>query len=1095
MGEERKRGKLASLNELLRTGSSKAFGLMVGDLSRLASVRYVITLDTDTRLPPHVGRELVGCMAHPLNWPEIDPATHTVVQGYALLQPRVGVTIHEASRSLFSRLLAGDAGIDPYTRQTSDVYHDVFARGSFIGKGIYDVEAFQSALGGRFPPNRVLSHDLIEGCFARSGLVNDVELFEGVPAGLLGDMKRRHRWIRGDWQIAAWLWPRVPTAQGREANPLDGLSRWKIFDNLRRSLAPAFLLTFLSAGWIFAPPLAGCWTLLGLALAFAPAVVGALPGVFRKPEEKPWRLHVEDQGRTWLRTLCVEAVAWCVLPHEVYSQLDAMVRTLYRLRVSRTKLLEWITASDSERCCPVSCDDHYWAMGTNTATGSALAAWLAAVDPQALLFAGPALASWLAGPLLAWWISRPCHSQRVRLNDRQTQQFRRWARQTWHYFEDLVGQPHHWLPPDNVQEHPQWTVAPRTSPTNIGMGLLADLAAHDLGYLSTATFLERTGHTLRTLRQLPRYRGHFLNWYDTRTLEPIEPRYVSSVDSGNLWGALTVLQVGLQELRRRPLISQRFLEGLQDTLAVIGSLRARPNSPPPTERFDACLAQLQAECGRPFAGGARRACRLLCRIRAQAANLAVAAADESPDVQQWSLALVRQCAAIHRDLARMAFWTRVPKLTGYRATPRSAGNAPQPLFAAWPVTAREGLISDHNGALQQLMIQPSTAVVDGEQRRVLRRVRDRITRLDRGCTLEQLAVAARQVSGRIARLLEDAADNDGEGREISDVRLMLVSLRRAADKAASVAREQLRHISRATRLCRRFSKMDFRCLYHPQRKLLTIGFNVSQQRRDDSYYDLLASEARLTSFLAVSQGQLPLEHWFALSRMVALADARPVLLSWSGSMFEYLMPMLLMPSFRGTILDSSCRRAVQRQIRYGRQRMIPWGMSESCYRLTDEHSTYQYRAFGVPGLGLMRGLSDHLVVAPYASALASMIAPTEAWRNLERLERSGHISPRGFYDAIDYSLPREPPASEPAACRTVMAHHSGMTLLALANVLLDGPMPRRFLRIPSHAAHDVLLQERLPRAIHPIDPLYGASSPPAPTTQKPALIAALDTSY
>jgi hypothetical protein len=883
------------------------------------------------------------------------------------------------------------------------------------------------------------------------------------------------------------LWPRVPATHGWEANPLDGLSRWKIFDNLRRSLTPIFLLGFLLAGWLLAPAMAGCWMLLALATAFAPALLGGLPGFFRKPREKPWRLHVEDQGLVCLRALGMEAVSWCILPHVAYAYADAIARTLYRLHVSHRKLLEWTTASDSERHCPETCSDHYLAMWLGTVTGSALTAWLAAA-PLALLFAAPALACWLAGPLLAWWISRLRGGEQLRLDDRQRQQFRRWARQTWHYFEEFVAEQHHWLPPDNVQEWPRWMMAERTSPTNIAMGLLADLAAHDLGYLSAAAWLERAGHTLETMAKLPRHRGHFFNWYDTRTLQPPEPRYVSSVDSGNLWGAFAVLQVGLQELRHRPLVPPRFLEGLQDTLAVIASLRAPSARAAANERFDACLAQLQAECRGPFLGGARRVCRILCRIRARAANLAIAAAVESADVQQWCLALVRQCAAIHRDLARLAFWTRVPKLAGPVADSADSdgrsyhpANGTSPPFIA-PRRGRggDGLLSD--GAGQQVMTQSPPAVVTEEEQDVLRQLRDWTNRLDRGCTLEQLAVAARQVSQRIARLLDDVAERDTGEQAAGDFQLLFVTLRRAAERAAWAAREQLRQIAHATRLCRRFSKMDFRFLYDPQRKLLSIGFNVSRQLRDDSYYDLLASEARLTSFMAISHRQLPLEHWFALSRTVALADAKPVLLSWSGSMFEYLMPMLLMPSFRGTMLDGSCRRAVARQIRYARQRQVPWGMSESCHRLTDEHSVYQYRAFGVPGLGLMRGLADHLVVAPYASALAAMIAPREACRNLERLERAGHLSPRGFYDAIDYAEPRDPAAGEPPPCRTVMAHHSGMALLALANVLFGGPpMPRRFLKIAPHAAYDVLLQERLPQVIHPVDLLDGASPPPPPT--------------
>ena len=407
MGEERKRGKLAALNRLLQTGVADAFSATIGDLPQLRSVRYVITLDSDTRLPRDAGRELVGCAAHPLNQAEIDPHSRMVVAGYAVLQPRVTATMPEAHRSRFSRLVAGDAGIDPYTLQTSDLYHDLFGQGSFIGKGIYDVAAFESACEGRFPENRLLSHDLIEGCFARSGLVNDVELFEGVPSRLLVDMNRRHRWIRGDWQIASWLGGRVPTLRGNAANPLSGLSRWKILDNLRRSLTPVLLWSFLVLGWLLAPALAGTCTLLALALVFGPASIAALPGVLRRPEGKPWMLHARDEARQYLRTWLAEAVGWCILPYTVHCHVDAIVRTLYRLGISRSHLLEWTTASEAEASCSGKLRAHYKIMGACTVSSFLAAALLLAVQPRALLVAGPVLLAWLAGPLIAWWISLP----------------------------------------------------------------------------------------------------------------------------------------------------------------------------------------------------------------------------------------------------------------------------------------------------------------------------------------------------------------------------------------------------------------------------------------------------------------------------------------------------------------------------------------------------------------------------------------------------------------------------------------------------------------------------------------------------------------
>jgi cellobiose phosphorylase len=1030
LGEERKRGKLGALNRLLRTGATEAFSVIVGDLSQLAGVRYVITLDTDTRLPRDVGRELVGCMAHPLNRPLIDPKTRRVVEGYSILQPRVATTIPDAQRSPFSRLFAGDAGIDPYTGEISDVYQDVFAQGSFIGKGIYDVYAFEATLEGRFPDNRVLSHDLIEGCFARSGLVNDVDLFEGFPTRLLADMSRRHRWLRGDWQIAAWLGPRTPTASGHEANPLSGLSWWKIFDNLRRSLTPVFLLGFLLLGWSLASSWAGYWTLLAVVVVFGPSLLSCMPGLFRKPEEKPWTLHAKDQASGCLRSLGREAISLSILPYTVHCHLDAIARTLYRLHISRRRLLEWTTAGEAEVRSEGSCRDHYEVMWACTVASLGVAALLAILDPPALTLAAPVLLTWIAGPWLAWRISQPSRLGTMRINLADRKQIRRWARQTWHYFDTFVTEQDHWLPPDNAQERPDWAVATRTSPTNIGMGLLANLAAYDLGYLPGAGLVERTGHTLHAMQQLERYRGHFYNWYDTRTLKPAEPRYISTVDSGNLWGALLVLRVGLEELRERPLVPSRLLDGLQDTLEVIEAVRDSVAASDRSEEFDAPLARLRDASTGALTGGVRQTCKWLAQMHAMAKELGAVAPEDQPLLKEWSEALARQSTEALQALTKVAFWTRIPALEP----------PPQGLLRADQQQAWEEVVAE-------------------------------IDRLDSGGGLREVLAAGERVVERVALVEEAVVDaQDNEEEPLTRLRLLLSSLHEAADQAILTVREQLQAIAGLSELCQQFSTMDYRFLFHPERKLFGIGFNVSEHRLDASYYDLLASEARLASFLAISYGQIPQEHWFNLGRMVTLADGEPALLSWSGSMFEYLMPMLLMPSYRASLLDSSCHAAVRRQIRYARAQGVPWGISESCYNLTDANLAYRYRAFGVPGLGLERGLGNNLVIAPYASAMAVMVTPREACANLRLLERLGYLSPYGFYDAVDYTPQRRLADDQPAVCRTVMAHHSGMTLLAFANILLGGPMPRRFLQNPLCRAHDLLLQERVSQALRPVDP-------------------------
>jgi hypothetical protein len=1088
MGEERKRGKLAAMNRLLRTGVADAFSATIGDLPRLRSVRYVITLDSDTRLPRDAGRELVGCAAHPLNQAEIDPNSHVVVAGYAVLQPRVTASLPEAHRSRFSRLVAGDVGIDPYTLQTSDLYHDLFGQGSFIGKGIYDVEAFASTCEGRFPENRLLSHDLIEGCFARSGLVNDVELVEGIPTRLLVEMHRRHRWIRGDWQIASWLAGRVPTLRGNAANPLSGLSRWKILDNLRRSLTPALLWSFLLLGWLLAPALAGTCTLLALVLVFGPASFAALPGILRRPEGKPWMLHARDEARRCLRAWLAEAAGLCILPYTVYCHIDAIVRTLYRLGISRSHLLEWTTASEAETRCSGTLRAHYETMGACTVSSVLTAAWLLAVQPRALLVAGPVLLAWLAGPLIAWWLSLPYPCKAVSVTGAEQRQLRRWARHTWHYFDSFAGEADHWLPPDHVQGDPPTTVASRTSPTNMGLALLSGLAAYDLGYLPAAALLDRTSGMLQTMLRLERHRGHFFNWYNTRTLQPAEPRYVSSVDSGNLWGALTVLSAGLEELRNRPLIPPRLFQGLQDTVEVIADLRRQAASSLENDPLDVCIAGLREVCSDGLSGGARQTCERLRRIRQRAADLAARVSVDQPVMKQWTIALVRQSAQAHQHLSRLAFWTQFARpengLSAELLDAPSAARASRRVDSSPPYDELPHFLSSAGSAVavQERLRKPLNVVAAEETREKpadLETLYAWLERLDAGCSLGQVLQAAEQIAEGHAWQWE-AAEEDGsaEGDSRCGFQTSLGTMRQAAHRAFLTARRELQQIASATGLCQQLSAMDFRFLFHPRRKLLAVGFNVNDRRCDESCYDLLASEARLTSFLAVSHGQLPLEHWFALGRMVTVVRGTPTLLSWSGSMFEYLLPMLIMPSYQATLLDATCRAAVKHQIRYARRRGVPWGISESCSSTLDGSDDYGYRAFGVPGLGLAPNLGKHLVIAPYAAALALVVAPREACANLARLEQLGYLSSHGFYDAIDYTAGLSRPGSPVQPCKIVMAHHSGMTLLALSHALLGPTMPQRFLRNPPCAAHDILLQERVPRNVCPVDPETLHPAPP-----------------
>jgi cellobiose phosphorylase len=983
MGYERKRGKLMEFNALLRGGSGECFSEIVGDTAVLPSVKFVITLDTDTQLPRDSARQLVGTMAHRLNRPEFDPARGVVDEGYSILQPRVGVSLPSARRSWFVRLFAGEAGIDPYTRAVSDVYQDVFQEGSFIGKGIYDVDAFQRAMAGRFPENTVLSHDLLEACHARSALVSDVELFEEYPSRYNVDVDRRHRWIRGDWQITQWLLPRVPGSDARRiANPLSVLSQWKIFDNLRRSLVPVALVVLLLGSWLLLPELAGMGALLVVAIIALPGLLSAAAGVFGKPIDLPWAMHLRGVAGSWGRNLGQIFLTVAFLPYDAFISLDAIGRTLLRLLVTHKRLLEWQTSSDAERNSNARLAGFYATMWISPAVALLTGVALAILQPVQLPLALPVLVLWVTSPWIAWWISRPIESETPDLTADQLAFLARIARKTWHFFETFVTAQENWLPPDNFQEEPVPTIASRTSPTNMGLALLANLAARDLGYLSTGGMIRRTGDTLATMQRLERHRGHFYNWYETRTLQPLLPLYVSSVDSGNLAGHLLTLGSGLREQGDEGILSPQVFSGLRGTVRVLGDLA----------RGNAALARLEAELART-PSGLRAARALLERATAQATAIAATMANQPEDLKRWSRCLQRNCEDHLEDLLHLAPWLRCAD---------SPGGAPGELAG-------------------------------------------KLAQLDRGPTLHEVA--------ELDRTLGPLVEAGGGPAELS----------RCLREAGDHARQRLLALETLARQSDELAAMDFNLMFDPAKELFSIGFNVAEHRCDSSFYDLLASEARLCSYVAIALGQVPQDHWFSLGRLLVAAHGDPILVSWSGSMFEYLMPLLVMPNYEKTLLDHTCRAAVQQQIDYGQLRGVPWGVSESGYNRTDVHLNYQYRAFGVPGLGLKRGLAEDLVIAPYASAMALMVAPREACENLQRLAGEDREGAYGFYEAVDYTPSRLPPGETSATIRSFMAHHQGMSLLALANVGHDYPMQRRFMACPLIKATDLLLQERVPK--------------------------------
>jgi cellobiose phosphorylase len=999
MGYERKRGKLADLNALLRGGangsSEKSFSLVVGAIAVLSNIKYVITLDTDTQLPRDSARQFVGTLAHPLNRARYDEGKQRVTQGYGILQPRVAASLPGTNRSRYAQLHGGEPGIDPYTRAVSDVYQDVFGEGSFIGKGIYDIDAFEQALSARFPEDRILSHDLLEGCYARAGLLSDVQLYEEYPSRYSEDVSRRYRWIRGDWQLAGWLRRRVPGPNGgREKNLLSGLSQWKIFDNLRRSVVPVALTLLLLLGWTALSP-AWFWTLSVIGIILIPPLSAAIVELLHMPKDVTLGQHLDAAIRSAGRRFAQAAFTLATLPYEAFLSLHAIARTLVRVLVTRRRLLEWNPSGaldPSGRTGLFACFRSLWIAPV---TACAAGVYLTTSKPAALGVAWPILFLWFAAPAIAWWISRPLAARRAQLTPDETLFLRKVSRRTWGFFETFVDEQDHWLPPDNYQEHPVATVAHRTSPTNMGLALLANLSAYDFGYIPAGQLVVRTANALRTMETLERHRGHFYNWYDTQSLKPLTPLYISTVDSGNLAGHLLTLAPGLHALPDDKILSARVFEGLSDTFAILLDAAGVGTR----ARLAPFQKDLESACGfAPTTLAAARMC--LDQFGSAAAELAgnPATAPES-EATWWALALARQCRSALDDLTFLAPWIALP------AAPPGLGDLPG--NAEIP-TLRE---------LARLEVElcPTTEYSPGA-----------------GATGEQTD--------------------------------WLSERRRLVTQGSGRARERIAAIEALALQSSELARMEYDFLYDKDRHLLTIGYNVGELRRDSSYYDLLASEARLCSFVAIAQGQVPQENWFALGRLLTTAGGEPLLVSWSGSMFEYLMPLLVMPTYRNTLLDQTYRAAVERQIEYGRQRGVAWGMSESGYNAVDVHLNYQYRAFGVPGLGLKRGLAEDLVIAPYASVLALMVAPEEACANLERLGGEGLVGKFGFYEAVDHTPSRLPRGQRGVVVRSFMAHHQGMSLLSLAHLILDRPMQKRFESDPFFQATMLLLQERIPKA-------------------------------
>jgi hypothetical protein len=997
MGWERKRGKLLDLNKLLR-GEYDSFPVKAGDVSILPKVRFVITLDADTELPRGSAHRMIGALAHPLNLAIIDPNNNIVVAGYGILQPRVGVSVQSAARSRLARIYSGQSGLDIYTHAVSDVYQDLYGEGTFAGKGIYEVDVLLQVLDGRFPCNALLSHDLIEGAYARSGLAGDIEIIEEYPSHYRAYNCRKHRWLRGDWQIVEWLSSQVPGGNGtRVPNPITLISQWKILDNLRRSLVEPATFLLLVLGWLLLPGLPRFWTLATIAILFVPAWCRFLFAIVRAILERS-AAGVRDAINGLFAANVTVFLSLTFLAHQMLLSIDAMIRTLVRRTITRRRLLQWQTAAEAENGEQARTPlDIYldWTPALALAVGFLV--WL--VRRSALSAALPILMLWAASKLVSVWLNLPPSAQRNQALGKDRVFLRGVALLTWRYFAEFSTEEHNWLIPDNVQQEKPLRIAPRVSPTNLGLLLNARQVACRFGYLTVPEFAEHTQRTLATIAKLQRYRGHLFNWYDTRTLEPLAPFFVSSVDSGNLVASLWTLAQGSLDQLRQPVVQSFLVDGLLDHLRILmdrGVLSRKVFSN--AERTIKTTNWLQGILNWPDA-----ALEEVC---------AAACASRDEEAQWFAVQAHNRLKHLKNTVLSYTPWL----LPEFRPL-RDMGAAWQ-----WSNVALDHLPNFIDGLAAHLQAL-----------------------LDRAGAEERKALAE-----RLLGLLPEA-------RRSSVV--LIQNLRRIAAEADKLANE-----------------MDFEFLLSPRRKLLSIGFDAQLQQLQSSCYDLLASEARTAVFVAIAKSAIPQESWFLLGRPQTLDHGRPILVSWTGTMFEYLMPTIWMRTYPGTLLERSCIGAVRAQQAHTRPKQIPWGISESAGSELDDAGNHCYFAFGLARLALQKDRMKALVISPYSTFLALQADAAEALENLRRMSRLGWVGPYGFYESADFTSSRRSWRRHYELVRCWMAHHQGMSLLSTANYLYDGLVQHWFHREPRIQATELLLQEKPVAYVRPPFEKYGTTA-------------------
>jgi hypothetical protein len=963
MGWERKRGKLLDLNKLL-IGEYDAFPIKAGRLDILSQIRYILTLDSDTQLPRGSAARMVGAIAHPLNQAIIDPKLRIVVEGYGILQPRIGVSVSSASRSRLASIYSGQSGFDIYSRAVSDAYQDLYGEGIFTGKGIYEVAALHAVLNKRFPRNSLLSHDLIEGAYARAGLVTDIELIDDYPSHYSAYTRRKHRWVRGDWQIAQWMFSKVPDESGRRVpSPISTVARWKIFDNLRRSLVEPMTFILFVAGWLVLPGGPVYWTVIPLILFFFPTIVQLVFGIGRalvSRREGSVSQVLYGSGQAAL----VALLNLFFLPHQTLLAIDAIVRALIRRFITGERLLEWETAAEAEsqknKVTPV---DRYLALMPFIACALAALIYVLAPDRRAFLVAAPILVLWCVVTIITTWLNQPPREQQKRIGGHDKTFLHCHALRIWRYFYEFGGERHNYLIPDNVVEEGLEEAA-RVSPTNVGLLLNARQAACEFGFLTVPEFVTLTERSLATIMRLEKLRGHLYNWYDTQTCQPLEKNpFVSTVDSGNFVASLYTLHAGALTLLEKPLLSRQLFNGLRIHWEMMQS--------------QGKLASSLARFALP--SHSATIADWIAWLPEASSMLSAAAADQSvysgsrPADMWWFAETRNRINWLIKLVSEYLPWL-LAEYKPLHEVPELAINAKAERFSI-----EEAAV--FAGQLQKKLVHAAEAAKPHS--------------------------SSPPLAAKLCAALPGATEN-------------LNNLAAAVNKIAQVSE-------------RMAEETEFGFLVNPGRSILSIGYDIRAQKIHEACYDMLASEARIATFLAVARGELPQQSWFKLSRDYTRAFGVFAILSWTGTMFEYLMPSIWMRSYPHTLIAKTLGSCVQVQRAFARSVGIPWGISESGAARKNDSGHYHYWAYGIPQIALSWEAAAGPVVSPYSTFLALGVDSVEAINNLRHMSSAGWVGAYGFYEAIDYTTS----SRNGEQVREWMAHHQGMSLLAVLNTLCD----------------------------------------------------------